>query len=576
MSPLSTFGRAGAAIAFALLAWLPGQQPTAPVPPLAALEPTQPVASAALADLDGDGRAELVVAFADGRLTSYTIGTDGAWQPRHTVLLPDPAHTLWATADLAPAAGVEVVVVDGRGASYVRWPTAARDAAVAEAPAADLQPLVRRARNTIRVDRPTLAGFVDDLNRDGLADLLVPAAGGVQPFLQEPTEAGQEPRFRALPVLPARAQVEVAGQGAGAELQSTLRIAQVTTADLDGDGRPDLLTRDGNRRGFHLQQADGTFGAPIELQLDEFEDSTPKAAVAPGQTIVLGDRQMLQRGDVDGDGIPDFVIAHRRKVWTFLAGKQGPQFTKAKVQAVAEDVSAFLVVDLDDDGKADLLTFQVQLPGVAALLLGLVQSIDIDIRAVGYRSEAGAFAGAPHWRRTLTLRIPPLLSLLGKQEELLQKFTSVVSKARLGVRGAFTAAGRRDLVLLAADARSVELHPRATDGPTLSSAGGRRLMRKLLFEDPNPLFDLDRILGVVSGLLEERAGELVGDAAPVATLPLRDPAAWQVVDLLVGDCAGDGRDALLVVYERQATGERPADQLPLRAFDLLRWPGTGN
>ena len=285
--------------------------------------------------------------------------------------------------------------------------------------------------------------------------------------------------------------------------------------------------------------------------------------MAPGSTLVLGDKPMLQRGDVDGDGIPDFVIAHRRKVWTLLATTAGPQFTKARTQAVADDVSGMLLVDLDEDRRSDLLSFQVQLPGIGSLLLGLVQSIDIDIKAVGYRSEGGAFGNTPAWRRTLTLRIPPLLSLLSQQEELVQRFLGILSKARHSVRGAFVSATANDVALVSTDGTLLELFP-TTEAPTLGSAAGRRQLRNLLFEDPDPVFDIDRVFGLISGLLDQRAASLTGEAKPVASIPLRDAAAWRLLKLLAANLDGTRNAEVVAVYENAAT---PA----LRAYDVLTW-----
>ncbi|MEY4674752.1 MAG: hypothetical protein RL148_2536 [Planctomycetota bacterium] len=539
--------------------------------PLATLQPEGAVVATLVADTDGDGRVELLLVGGDGVVLRHGLDAKGALVRRGGATLRDPTHTLLAVADIHPEPGVELVVCDTSGTSWVRWP--AEDVV---APA-DGQPLVRRARNQIRVDRPRVSSFVQDLNSDGRMDVLLPTLQGVQPYLQEAPAADGTVQFRSMALLPVRAQARVGERGAGSdpELQGEVVVPQVQTSDLNGDGRPDLLTRERSRRAFHLQAEDGTFREPVEVDIDQFEDSTPKATVAPGETVVLGDRQLLQRGDIDGDGIPDFVVAHRRKVWTFLSSKEGPQFQKARTQAVADDVSAMLVLDLDDDAKADLLAFQVQLPGVASLILGLVQSIDIDIRAVGYRSENGAFAGTPAWRRTVTLRIPPILSLLGKQQELVQKFTDIVSKARLGVRGGFLGTGRKDLALLGTDGKSLELYATDGNGPTLDSSSGRKLLRRLLFEDPNPLFDLDRIFSLVSGILDDQAGGLVGDRKPVATVPLRDAKEWRVADLLVGSFDGAPRDGLMVVYELADPGMRPAAALPVRAFDLVAWPSVG-
>jgi hypothetical protein len=343
----------------------------------------------------------------------------------------------------------------------------------------------------------------------------------------------------------------------------SLVIPQVETADLNGDGRPDLITHDGDKHGFHLQLASGGFAPPIEVDVMQFQDSTPSATVAPGSTLVLGDKPMLQRGDVDGDGIPDFVIAHRRKIWTLLATTAGPQFTKAHTQAVADDVSGMLLVDLDEDHRADLLSFQVQLPGIGSLLLGLVQSIDIDVKAVGYRSEGGAFANTPAWRRTITLRIPPLLSLLSKQEEIVQRFLGILSKARHSVRGTFASETANDVALVSTDGALLELFP-MTEAPTLGSAAGRRQLRELLFEDPDTVFDIERVFGLISGLLDQRAASLTGNAKPAASIPLRDPAAWRLLKLLAANLDGTRNDEIVAVYESVATPMQ-------RAYDVMTW-----
>ncbi|MFY9342187.1 MAG: VCBS repeat-containing protein, partial [Planctomycetota bacterium] len=496
----------------------------------ASLEPAERIVVELLADTDGDGRTELVLVTAGGEVRCHGMAADGgvpALAVRSARQLRDPAHSLFTVVDVTPAPGAELVVADAAGTVVVPWSATG-----------EVRPLSRVARFPLRVGHPRLSPFVQDLDRDGRPDLLLPTLAGCVPYLQEAPagdDGGAAPRFRALPVLPVRVQIGVDPSDGSFddEHQGSVVIPQVERADLDGDGRPDLVTQEGTRHAFHLQRPGTGFAPPIVVDIAEFQDSTPAAVVAPGSTLVLGDAPLLQRGDIDGDGIPDFVIAHRRKVWTFRSSAAGPQFTKARTQAVADDVSGMLLVDLDEDARADLLTFQVQLPGIGALLLGLVQSIDIDVKAVCYRSDAGAFVNAPTLRRTVTLRVPPLLSLLARQQEIVQRFLDLLGKARPAVRGAFVSAAANDLAMVSSDGTALELFAR-TEAPTLASVEGRRQLRRLLFEDPDPVFDLERIFALISGLLAQRTATLTGDQQATAAIPLRDAKAWKLERLLVG------------------------------------------
>jgi hypothetical protein len=279
---------------------------------------------------------------------------------------------------------------------------------------------------------------------------------------------------------------------------------------------------------------------------------------------VLNDRQQIQRGDINADSIPDHVIVHRRKIWTFLGDSSGPQFKTARTQAVADDVTQLLLTDLDNDDCEDLLTFRVQVPGLASILLGLVQSIDIDVRAVGYRSEQDGFAGTPEWRRTVTVRVPPLLSLLSRQDELIERFTGLVNKARISARGAFVTEGQSDLALVSEDGSAIDLYPKVTPAPELTSKEGSQMLRSLLFEDEDTIFDLERVFGLISGFVDRFSDQGVDQRSPSATIKLRDPEEWSLTNLDVCEFDGTPGDELLATYRAVTDPE-------LRAYDLLEW-----
>lgn len=521
------------------------------------------ITSQRLADTDGDGRQELLLVChtVTGDSALIRIGFDDNNQllvQRGQIALNDPVHTLIAVEDILPAPGAEVILATPRRTSCVSW--------TADGKAGKEVVLARRAKFKVRVDQPQLSPFVIDLNKDGLLDLMLPGLNGVQPYFQEKLGDNGVPIFRSMErfTVPISTSVDTGGGGLDQELTGSIKIPQILTEDLNGDGRPDLLTKEGFKRAFHMQRADGTFEKPIQIDLKQFVDSTPKAAMDLGSTAVLNDSQMMQRGDVNGDGIPDHVIAHRRKIWTFLGNTSGPQFRNTRTQAVADDVTQLLLIDLDSDGCDDLLTFRVQLPGLASIVLALVRSIDIDVRVVGYQSEKDGFAPAPKWRRTVTVRIPPLLSLLGQQEELIERFTNLINKARISARGEFVATDRPDLALVTEDNSMIELFPNVPAAPELDSSEGTKMLRDLLFENENTVFDIDRIFGLASGFLDRMNDQSVGERKPTASVKLRDVEQWLLTELNVGEFDGKPGEELLLTYQAINDPEQ-------RAYDVISW-----
>ncbi|MFK7740428.1 MAG: FG-GAP repeat domain-containing protein [Planctomycetota bacterium] len=529
-----------------------------------------------LADSDGDGKQEVIVidrqprqpaallrfALGDGRGGSEIIRTG-------RIEIPDAEHCLVAVADVLPRSGDEFVLADSRRTVAAFF---AEEFGGGGPSGGTSVTLARRARIRIHTGTPKLSPFVLDLNQDGRLDLMLPTMGGVEPYLQVAATPEQAaPTFQRMEIVPVPIRTRIrtgnstnGNRGLDQELLGTLSVPRITTDDLNGDGRDDLLTREGSVRRFHLQRGDGSFDDPIEVDLEQFVDSTPKAAMELGQTAVISDAQQLQSGDINGDEIPDYVIAHRRKIWTFLASRDGPQFQKARTQAVAEDVSGMLLLDLDEDGKRDLLTIRAQLPGVGSLILGLLQSIDVDVHAVGYRSEVNGFASKPRWRRTVTIRIPPVLSLLSRQDELVERFTSLIGKVRISTRGDFTGDSQDDLAVVGSDGQTLELYRGVPAAPSLDSKQGVAMLRKLVFEDEDPIFDLDRVFGILSGLLDDLGGRITGGRERSATIDMRDPAWWTLDTLQAVELDGAPGQELLLVY-RHARDPRH------RAFDVLSW-----
>ena len=112
-----------------------------------------------------------------------------------------------------------------------------------------------------------------------------------------------------------------------------------TIADVNGDGRADLVYLNNVRIVVWLSKGDGTFSAPVVTATPDFSGYTQTAA------------------DINGDGKADLVyfLGTRIVVWP---GKGDGTFS-APVTTVTPDFSGYTrtIADVNGDGKADLVYF---------------------------------------------------------------------------------------------------------------------------------------------------------------------------------------------------------------------------
>jgi len=427
--------------------------------------------------------------------------------------------------------------------------------------------LARRAKFKLRVNDPLFASVVQDINSDGQLDIVVPGAERTEVWIRD----GK--RFRRT----ARIAVEidrwdsVDGQALSDSLTTSFRIPNLRTQDVNGDGRPDLLVRSGRKRSFHLQAEDGSFPAEPDVRLDLriFRDTTPAASMRPCRTLAGGNSQRYESRDLDGDGIPDYVIAHRRKVWVFHGNKVRPQFTKpTTILKVSDDITAMVIANLDDDRFPDLLLLKVQVPSAAGIVAGLVGGLEIDASALGYANDGKrGFSRIPKWRSTITLQIPSITKILKNPGKIFDRFEQAGKKFRVRRSANLNGDEFEDTLLLSEDQRKLEFWEGNRE---LSDAAAtldfEKSIRRILFEDKNKTWDLDRIVKFVSDLADRRTETLTGGRAPTATLQLRNASMFEFMDFTTGDIDGDGRDELIVRYAPGGLTNRPI-------FDIIRFKG---
>lgn len=526
-----------------------------------------PIAAELCTDLDGLPGAELLVFAGDGRVRTWSRrGAERAFaaEPFGDLLLADPAHALVQLAHVQDGeTRPQLVVVDGTGVHlFAPGPHGAFTAERID--------LVTRYKQRLRLDGPTLAPIVQDVNGDGRDDFVLPNGDTLEVWIRAPasTATGGETK----PVFTRAAQVktqvshtrEASAQKLSDVLSARLSIPDLSLEDSNGDGRPDLVVRDGDRRAWHLVRADGAIPETPDVVLDLalFKDTTPAAELATGRTLAGGDTTRLETRDLDGDGIPDHVIAHRRKVWVFPGTKSGPQFTQpTTILKSVDDVTALVLLALDGDERPDLLLMKLQVPSVGAILRGLVSEWTVSVDFAGYRNKDGrSFDTLPAWRSTIEVRLPAILEIARDPEAILKRFEEAAKKFRAPERGDLDGDGKADVTLLAEDKTSLEVW-RGADANERTPREDEELWRKLIFDDTNKTWDLERVLAWISGLADEQVARVTGSRAADARFELRKPEEYTLLGLRACDVDGDGSSELLLEYLEVANGGR-------RVFDL--------
>jgi hypothetical protein len=259
--------------------------------------------------------------------------------------------------------------------------------------------------------------FARDVNGDGLADFVLPAAGIFRIYIQDDSGSFGEPMEIEYE---ARVEHEV---GDPSQLDSVfgqeISIPFFTLEDVDGDERIDLVSKTRDRVDFHLASPDISATPTWSLNLLELESSLPKRDGVNLDDLMSnidgGVRWSLE--NVDGVAPRDLVVQLGGTLRIYRGGSvTGLSRAPDQVLKVSGNLLMHFLRDAQGDDLPDLQLLRGERISLGRVLRWLILPGSLDFEFFTYVNEEGTFSRKPTRRNTISLKVPRLLSLMDDVE----------------------------------------------------------------------------------------------------------------------------------------------------------------
>lgn len=363
----------------------------------------------ALRDVNGDGRRDLIEVAPDG-FRLLIQHPDGSFPTgdRPTFVWPGN-HLAWCLADLSGDGVIELLTLSGTGEVQSFSATSTEFGGARSV----LQSQCYLPHGVNRM------GFARDVDVDGRLDLVLPGAGKYRIHLQRPDGTFADALEIAFDV---DVRYQVGNPGSlEAQFGQSLRVPWFRIEDVDGDGTQDLISRTAERVDFHLAQPELSASPTWSLDLAELAESIPKRDGIDLDNLLSNIDVGVQYTIAELDGQPprDLVLQLGGTVKVYLNGSaRGTAEQPNQVLKISGNLLHVMVRDTDGDEQPDLQLLRGDKVSLGRVLRWLILPGSLDFEFFTYKNSSGEFSRKPTRRNTVSLKIPRLLSLMDRVEEL--------------------------------------------------------------------------------------------------------------------------------------------------------------
>lgn len=512
-------------------------------------------------DLDRDGRQDVLAVLGSGEgLQVFFQRTDDSHPgfdfsaPDTTLVLPGSAVG-WDVA--SPEEGdtpALLALVDGQ--RVLRWPLVQRRFGESEELISGLNGFLGQGLWQLN--------FSQDLNNDGLSDLVIPGAG-VMHLLIANADGSFQPALSVQADIRQRVVLQPGNQ-LNREIGQSLRIPSLQLRDINGDGVADLISDTDTRLDIFLARAPGDSGdffppqpsfsidrEQIRERLGEFDVDQLDFSNLTG-VLALTHEELLQ--DVNGDGIDDLILREGGRVALHLGQPGGMDLSQpAQILRSSGNVLSVFLADEDGDDRPDLWLWRVEEVSLTDVFMWLAVSGTINIEAFVYPNEGQQFARRPSRRINVAVRFPSAVRLISSVQQARERAGAsepVIPLARARLQAETTAAAGMDDALVLLD-RQLEIFLDAL--PSAAAADEDRFLASLGYQRARNDYEID-LRSVIDAFSVETNREVRQLRTRPAQISLELAQAATLGHIEVMDLDGDALDDVFVFIHRDRESVR--------------------